>query len=82
MWANVTKRSHTVHKIFPIGNESNQIMLYGEVEYDLKDGSHSKKDWAARADLIQQTSAGVWQLKFYQVYLVYNLVQVQEQRQC
>lgn len=38
MWALVASRLHTVHKIFPFGSGSDQVMLYGEVAYALKDG--------------------------------------------
>ena len=51
-------------------------MLYGTVEYGLKEGGSDGKDWAARALLVNSGSEGEvgglggWRLKFYQVYLV------------
>lgn len=45
-------------------------MLYGHVAYDLKDGGHSEKDWAARAVLTKSSDDESLQLGFYQIYLV------------
>jgi len=70
MWSAVKSRRHTVFKIFPFGNGSNEVMLYGHVAYDLKDGGHAEKDWAARAILARSSDEGPLQLQFYQVYLV------------
>lgn len=69
MWSAVVSRRHTVHKIFPFGNNTNEVMLYGHVAYDLKNGGHSEKDWAARAVLTKSPDESL-QLEFYQVYLV------------
>jgi len=41
MWAAVAARLHTPIKIFPFGNGSTQVMLYGTVAYTLKDGRKS-----------------------------------------
>lgn len=43
-------------------------MLYGTVEYVLKEGGESKVDWAARAHLMEEE--GKVKMDFYQVYLV------------
>lgn len=43
-------------------------MLYGTVEFGLKDGGESKVDWAARAHLVEE--GGSVKMDFYQVYLV------------
>jgi len=43
-------------------------MLYGMVDYVLKDGSKKSVDWAARAHLVKY--GGVVKMDFYQVYLV------------
>ena len=37
MWAAVASRLHDPIKIFPFGNGSNEVMLYGTVAYTLKD---------------------------------------------
>jgi hypothetical protein len=70
MWSAVASRRHTVCKIFPFGDNANEVMLYGQVAYDLKDGGHSEKDWAARAVLTKPSNDGPLRLQFYQVYLV------------
>jgi hypothetical protein len=70
MWSAVASRRHTVHKIFPFGNNANEVMLYGHVVYELKSGDNSGKDWAARAVLTKSSEEGRLQLQFYQVYLV------------
>ena len=38
MWATVASRLHTLIKIFPFGEGSREVMLYGTVAYELKDG--------------------------------------------
>lgn len=38
MWAVVASRLHTPVKIFPFGEGSKEVMLYGTVAYGLKDG--------------------------------------------
>ena len=43
-------------------------MLYGTVEYGLKDGREATVDWAARAHLVKESGAVM--MDFYQVYLV------------
>lgn len=72
MWAKVSARRHTVHKVFPFGNGSNEFMLYGVVNYTFKTGGQGTADWAGRAVLKEQD--GVWRFKFYQVYLVSIMV--------
>jgi hypothetical protein len=59
-----------VRGIYPFGAKSNEVMLYGTVAYQAKDGSNSEKDWAARAELVKHSADGHWQLQYYQVYLV------------
>ncbi|KAH8602257.1 hypothetical protein B0O99DRAFT_561587 [Bisporella sp. PMI_857] len=67
MWEKVSARKHTVHKIFPFGNGAKEVMLYGIVKYNLKAGGTAEVDWAARAQLLEQS--GGWKMEFYQVYL-------------
>jgi hypothetical protein len=71
MWQKVASRKHTPTKIFPFGTSSDEIMIYGTVEYVLKDGGESKVDWAARAHLVE--TEGRVRMDFYQVYLVSRL---------
>ncbi|CAK7208471.1 hypothetical protein SEUCBS140593_000183 [Sporothrix eucalyptigena] len=68
MWAAVASRKHSVSKIFPFGSGSNEFMLYGNVKYTAKTGQDSEKEWAARAELVEDAS-GELKFKFYQVYL-------------
>ena len=44
-------------------------MLYGTVDYVLKDGAKKSVDWAARAHLVKNDE--VVKMDFYQVYLVH-----------
>ncbi|CAD0089101.1 unnamed protein product, partial [Aureobasidium vineae] len=67
MWEKVNRRKHTALKVFPFGPNSNEVMLYGTVEYGLKDGREATVDWAARAHLVKQDGAVM--MDFYQVYL-------------
>jgi hypothetical protein len=38
MWEKVTSRQHRPLKIFPFGSESDELMVYGTVDYVFKDG--------------------------------------------
>jgi hypothetical protein len=67
----VQRRKHTLLKIFPFGSageEAREVMLYGSVEYGLKNGKELTVQWAARAVLAEYD--GGLRFKFYQVYLV------------
>jgi hypothetical protein len=68
MWEKIVRRKHTAIKVFPFGPNSDEVMLYGTVEYGLKDGREAKVDWSARAHLIKEDGAVM--MDFYQVYLV------------
>lgn len=68
MWEKVATRKHKAIKIFPFGPNSDEVMLYGTVQYGLKTGGESGLDWAARAHLV--TNDGKVMMDFYQVYLV------------
>ena len=70
MWEKVNRRRHNAIKIFPFGSGSDEAMLYGTVEYGLKDGREASVDWAARAHLVKES--GSVKMDFYQVYLVRN----------
>jgi hypothetical protein len=45
-------------------------MIYGTVEYVLKDGKKASVEWAARAQMARKEGNGEWKMGFYQVYLV------------
>ena len=39
LWSGpIKKRQHHLKKIFPFGDNSNEVMLYGTVDYVLKNG--------------------------------------------
>ncbi|QIW95471.1 hypothetical protein AMS68_000989 [Peltaster fructicola] len=68
MWASVSSRSHKPTRIFAFGPGSEDVMLYGTVDYSLKDGKKaSGVEWAARAHFVEQN--GELKMDFYQVYL-------------
>ncbi|KAH8682639.1 hypothetical protein BX600DRAFT_506213 [Xylariales sp. PMI_506] len=69
MWTHVAERKHTVHKVFAISPQLSEVMLYGKVEYKMKTGANSAKDWAGRAILQKSEGDGKWRFTFYQVYL-------------
>ncbi|KAF5024567.1 hypothetical protein F66182_3330 [Fusarium sp. NRRL 66182] len=69
MWDAVTSRKHTLYKVFPFGPGAEEVMLYGTVALQLKNGSSAEIEWAARAELARAASDGKFRLKFYQVYL-------------
>lgn len=68
MWEKVSSRAHKPVKIFPFGSGTDEAMLYGTVDYGLKDGRKNSVDWAARAHLVKENDAV--KMDFYQVYLV------------
>lgn len=70
MWEKVAKRSHKPAQLFSFGAGSDDIMLYGTVGYELKDGKSTTVEWAARAHFVEE--GGVLKMDFYQVYLVRN----------
>lgn len=68
LWSGpVATRKHTISKIFPFGDNSNEVMLYGIVEYGLKNGKEVMVEWAGRAVLTEEK--GKWKMHFYQVYM-------------
>jgi hypothetical protein len=68
MWEKVSSRSHQPLKIFPFGEGSGEMMLYGVVDYVMKDGEKAGVDWAARGQLVKENGKVKWD--YYQVYLV------------
>jgi hypothetical protein len=78
MWEKVSSRAHRPLKVFPYGPNSNELMLFGTVNYGLKSGEASSKEWAARAQLANED--GKVKMRFYQVYLVRHLAHATEGR--
>jgi len=69
MWEKVSSRHHSPLKVFPFGPKSDEAMLYGTVDYVLKDGNRvNGVEWAARAHFVKEGS--LVKMDFYQVYLV------------
>lgn len=69
LWSGpIQRRKHTLVKIFPFGDNSNEVMLYGSVRYGLKNGKEVSVDWAGHALLVDDK--GQLKMAFYQVYLV------------
>jgi len=69
LWSGPVKtRKHTLEKIFPFGNDSNEVMLYGSVDYGLKNGKALTVEWAGRAIMVEHQDG--LRMGFYQVYLV------------
>ena len=66
MWEKVASRKHVAEKIFAFGPGSDEIMLHGNVEYGMKDGTIASKEWAARAKMSKD--GGRVRMSFYQVY--------------
>lgn len=75
LWERVSVRKHYPLKIFPAGNNSDEVMLYGTVDYGLKAGGEAGLDWAARAHLVKED--GRVKMDYYQVYLVSFLLSPQ-----
>ncbi|KIW67880.1 hypothetical protein PV04_07095 [Phialophora macrospora] len=66
----VLRRKHTLDKIFPFGSagaDAREVMVYGSVEYGLKNGKELTVQWAARA--LFSEYEGDLRFKLYQVYL-------------
>lgn len=73
MWEKVATRHHKPVRLFPFGLDASDVMLYGTVDYLMKDGRTIKGlDWAARAHLVKMN--GVVQMDSYQVYLVSTIL--------
>lgn len=69
LWEKVSSRSHKPLKIFPFGADSDEVMIYGTVEYEFKAGGKGGLEWAARGTMgVGEEGKVVW--KEYIVYLV------------
>lgn len=64
----IVRRKHHLYKIFPFGPDSLEVMVYGKVEYGLKNGKEIEVQWAGRAVL--EDYQGGLRFRHYQVYLV------------
>lgn len=68
MWEKVSSRKHKPQRIFPYGSNADEVMLYGTVDYGLKDGKTASVEWAGHAHLVKEGDAV--KMDVYQVYLV------------
>lgn len=67
-WEKVASRKHICKGIFQ-GENPDEVMTYGTVDYGFKDGSKKEGiEWAAR--LLVDQSSGSPKIKFYQVFIV------------
>ena len=72
MWEKVAKRSHKPAQIYAFGAGSDDVMLHGSVDYELKDGKKTSTVWGARANFSKED--GVLKMERYQVFLVSVIV--------
>lgn len=68
MWEKVASRDHSIKQIFPFGEGSDDVMAYGTVGFEFKDGRKGSADWGAHCRFTK--ADGKLKLDFYQVYLV------------
>ncbi|GME31766.1 uncharacterized protein K452DRAFT_254041 [Neofusicoccum parvum] len=66
-WERIQSMVHKPVKVFPAGNNANECMLRGNVEFALRDGRVSSLDWAANAHLVKED--GRVKMEYYQVFL-------------
>jgi hypothetical protein len=69
MWNGVPKRIHRPLKIYPFGDNAQEVAIMGTVEYWPDDGSYVKKDMAARARYQKNPQTGVVEMSSLQVWL-------------
>jgi hypothetical protein len=65
----VKTRKHSLEKIFPFGAGSLEVMVFGSVEYGLRNGREVGVEWAGRA-VFEEVDGKELKMRFYQVYLV------------
>lgn len=69
MWPGVEKRVHRLKKIYPFGDNADEVVVVGTVEYWTEDGSYIKKDMAARAKYQRNPKSSVVEMSTLQVWL-------------
>ncbi|KAI9689702.1 MAG: hypothetical protein M1820_010072 [Bogoriella megaspora] len=67
MWEKVSTRQHKPLRIFTSGAGAENYMLYGTVDYIMKDGEKASVDWAAHSHFVKVE--GRYKMDFYQVYI-------------
>lgn len=74
-WEKVSKRKHVCNGVFPSADKpESECMTWGTVDYGFKDGSTKEGIQFATRLQLAQDSKGEWKIKFYQVYIVSELV--------
>ncbi|KAF2639179.1 hypothetical protein P280DRAFT_55705 [Massarina eburnea CBS 473.64] len=68
MWDGVSKRLHRPQKIFPFGDDPNELVIIGTVEHWLEHGPYQKQDMAARVKY-QRSLTGRVEVSSMQVWL-------------
>lgn len=68
IWAGpIISRKHILEKIFPFSE--NEVMVYGNVTYGLRNGKEVTVDWAGRTVFEDADGDDGLKMRFYQVYL-------------
>ncbi|KKY16810.1 putative fungal specific transcription [Phaeomoniella chlamydospora] len=67
MWAHIGARKHTVPQIFPFGNDAEEAMLQGSVDFTLINGKELSLPWGGYAKLVK--ADGSVKMSTYQVYI-------------
>ena len=65
LFSNIGHRDHQVVKVYPFGNNDQDLLALGEVEYRGLDGASHKEQWAGRYAIVQDGG----ELKFKQVQI-------------
>jgi hypothetical protein len=70
-WEAVATRKHTVYEVFPSKKQENELMLYGRVDFEKKNGDKAGASWAGRM-IFDKSSVekGEPKLAFYNVWIV------------
>ncbi len=76
-WEGITSRRHIMENVYLLGklsddDERAEFMVYGTVDYGVKDGGKGTADWGARLVLNKQGKE--WKMSFYQVYIVSGIL--------
>jgi hypothetical protein len=69
MWSAVASRKHTLTKVFPArfgGPQEYEVMLFGEVAREKKDGSSGVFSWAGHGVLRKEEEG--WKFSRYRVW--------------
>ena len=68
IWANIPNRDHRAIRVFPFGNDGDELMVYGTVDYKHHDEHEKGTEWAARVKLAKE--GGQIKIALYHIFLV------------